>query len=171
MKMKGEKIMIRYSLEDHIFGFPTKLLAAEGGKHIYNIKLTKDMDNCTLVGRGTWLGLDLYQQAAVPTTGSGNSEAPDFAGIIREKAANGNWYVEVTADTDALWIYDAVVIPEDYNLEFQKESRFFNEKGKTVKAYGLCKGDIFEVSESAFDGTPAADTPVTYNATKNQYVI
>lgn len=163
--------MIKYVLDDHIYGFPTKILAAEGGKHIFNIKLTKDMDNCTLVGRGDWLGLDLYQQEAVPTTGSGVNEAPDFAGIIREQAANGNWYIEVTADTDALWIYDSPVIAEDYNSEFQKESHFYNEKDKTVKAYGLSKGDIFEVSGLAFDGTPVKDKTVTYNATKNQYTV
>ena len=153
--------MIRYTIEKHIFGFPTKILAAEGGKHIYNIQLTKDMDNCTLVGRGDWLGLDLYKQDTVPT----------FAGIIREKAANGNWYVEITGDTDALWVYDSVIIAEDYNREFQSQANFFNESGKTVKAYGLCKGDIFEISESGFDGTPVAGKTVTYNATKDQYKV
>ena len=158
--------MIRYSIEKHNVAFPTKILAAEGGKHIYNIKLTKDMDNGTLVGRGSWLGLDLYQQAAVPTSGNGT-----FAGVIREQAANGNWYVEVTSDTDILWIYDAVIIAEDFTEGFKDEANYFNESGKTVKAYGLVKGDIFEISASGFDGTPAATKTVTYDATKDQYKV
>lgn len=161
--------MINFSIDKHAVAFPTKILAAEGGKHIYNIQLTKNMDNGTLVGKGTWKGLDLYQQAAVPTTGS--PAAPDFNAVIREKAANNHWYVEVTDDTDALFVYDAVVIAEDWTREFQKEENFFNESGKTVKAYGLSKGDIFEISDAAFDGTPVAGKTVSYNATKDQYTV
>ena len=159
--------MIKYSIEKHGYGFPTKILAAEGGKHIYNITLTKDMDNMTLVGRGDWLGLDLYKQTTVPVS----NNVPDFNGSIREQAANGNWYIEVTQDTDALLVFDAVIIAEDYTKEFELEENFFNEKGKTVKAYGLCKGDIFEVSKALIDGTPVANKTVTYNASTDQYKV
>ena len=149
--------MIRYSIEDHGWGFPTKVLAGYGGGHQYNIKLTADTDQCTLVGRGDWLALDLYEQA---------SSVPTFAGVIREKAANGNWYIEVTAATEALFVYDAPVIAEDYNNEFAKVSHFFNEEGKTVRAYSLAKGDIIEVSPNLFTGTPTAGKNVSFASGK-----
>lgn len=151
--------MIRYQIEEHVWGFPTKVQSAYGGGHIYNIHLTADADNCTLVGRGNWEALDLYTQAAAPT----------FAGIIREQAANGNYYIEVTDDTEALFVYDAPVIAEDYNREFQKESHYFNENGKVVKCYSLHKGDIIEVSANGFQGTPAANATVSFASGK--YVV
>ena len=160
---------IKYTIEQHMWGFPTKIQSANGGGHIFNITLIKDMDNCSLVGRGNWLGLDVYQQAAVPTSGS--PAKPNFSGKIQEQAANGNWYVELLEDTDAIWIYDAVVIPEDYNREFSKESNFYNESGKTVKGYSLHKGDILELATACFDGTPAKNSAVGYDATKNLYTV
>lgn len=152
--------MIRYQIEDHGWGFPTKVLAAYGGAHQYNIKLTDEIDNCQLVGKGSYLALDLYEQAAT---------VPAFAGIIREQAKNGNWYIEVTADTDALFVFDAPIIAEDYNSEFAKVSHFFNEAGKTVRTYSLSKGDLIEVSPNLIDGTPVANTAVTY--TDGKYTI
>ena len=152
--------MIRYQIENHGWGFPTKVLSAYGGGHIYNITLTEDMDNCQLVGKGSWLGLDLYEQATT---------VPAFSGIIREAAKNGNFYIEVTAATDALFVFDAPIIAEDYNSEFAKVSHFFNEAGKTVKAYSLSKGDLIEVSPNLIDGTPVANTAVTY--TDGKYTI
>lgn len=144
--------MIRYQIENHGWGFPTKVKSSAAG-HIYNIKLTEDKDNCQLVGRGNWLALDLYEQAAT---------VPTFAGIIREQAKNGNWYIEVTAATDALFVFDAPIIAEDYNSELAKVSHFFNEAGKTVKAYELSKGDLIEVSPNLIDGTPAAGAVVSF---------
>ncbi len=152
--------MIQYTIAKHIFGFPSKIVSAYGGGHIYNIRLTADTDNCTLVGRGNWVAFDEYTQAAAPNT---------FAGIIRQQAANGNWYIEVTADTEALFVYDAPVIAEDYNKKFSLEENFYNEQGKTVKAYSLIKGDIFEVSALGFNGTPAANKTVTF--ANGKYVV
>lgn len=152
--------MIQYTIAKHIYGFPSKIVSAYGGGHIYNIKLTADTDNCTLVGRGNWVGFDEYAQAAAPNT---------FAGIIRAQAANGNWYIEVTAATEALFVYDAPVIAEDYNKKFSLEENFYNEQGKTVKAYSLIKGDIFEVSALGFNGTPAANKTVTF--ANGKYVV
>lgn len=152
--------MIQYTIAKHIFGFPSKIVSAYGGGHIYNIRLTADTDNCTLVGRGAWAGFDEYTQDTAPDT---------FEGVIREQAANGNWYIEVTAETEALFVYDAPVIAEDYNKKFSLEENFYNESGKTVKAYSLIKGDIFEVSPNGFTGTPAADATVTFASGK--YVV
>lgn len=144
--------MIKYSIEQHGWGFPTKVCSGMGGGHQYNIKLTKDTDNCALVGRGNWLALDLYEQTTTPA----------FTGIVREQAANGNWYIEVTAATEALFVYDAPIIAEDYNSEFTKVSNFFNEEGKTVRAYSLTKGDIIEVSENLCSKTPVVGKAVSW---------
>lgn len=151
--------MISYSITEHVWGFPTKVVSGYGGDHIYNIHLTADTDNCTLVGRGAWEGLDIYTQDTAPT----------FAGIIREQAKNGNWYIEVTADTEALFVYDAPVIAEDYNKKFSVEKNFYNESGKVVKAYSLNKGDLLEVSALGFTGTPAANKAVSFASGK--YVV
>lgn len=148
--------MIKYTIEKHIVAFPSKIAASAGSPHIYNIRLTADHDNGTLVGRGDWVAFDEYEETTAPT----------FTGIIREQAANGNWYVEVTADTEALFIYDSPIIAEDYNSEFKKESNFYNEEGKTVKAYSLIKGDIFELSAEAFTGTPEVGGTLTYASGK-----
>ena len=151
--------MIRYSIEKHTWGFPSKVIAASGGGHIFNIRLTQEHDNTNLVGKGDWVAFDEYEEA----------EAPAFAGVIQEQASNGNWYIEVTADTDALFIYDSPIIAEDYNNDFKKESNFFNEKGKTVKAYSLVKHDIVEVSTNGFEGTPAKGSTVSY--ADGKYVV
>ena len=41
--------MIKYSIEKHAVAFPSKLVAQNGGEHIYNITLTSDTDNGNLV--------------------------------------------------------------------------------------------------------------------------
>ena len=151
--------MIRYTIEKHSYGFPSKVASSSGSPHIYNIRLTKDHDNASLVGRGDWVAFDEYEEA----------EAPTFAGIIRDQAANGNWYIEVTKDTDALFVFDSAIIAESYNSEFKKECNFFNEAGKTVKAYSLIKGDILEVSVDGFNGTPEKDATVSY--ADDKYVV
>ena len=150
---------IRYAIEEHIVSFPSKIAASAGSPHIYNIQLTNDTDNGQLVGKGNWVAFDEYAEAA----------APAFSGKIQAKAANGNWYIEVTAATEALYVFDSPVIAEDYNAKFVAEKNFFNEAGKTVKAYSLIKGDIFEVSAIAFDGTPEAGATVTYS--NGKYVV
>lgn len=148
--------MIRYSIEKHSYGFPSKVAASAGSPHIYNIRLTKDHDNASLVGKGAWVAFDEYEEAEVPT----------FEGIIQDQAANGNWYIEVTKDTDALFVFDSAIIAETYNSEFKKESNFFNEKGKTVKAYSLIVGDIVEVSVDGFEGEPEKGKTVSYSNDK-----
>lgn len=150
---------IRYAIEEHNVAFPSKIAASAGSPHIYNIRLTNDTDNGQLVGKGDWVAFDEYAEAAAPT----------FAGKIQAQAANGNWYIEVTAATEALFVFDSPIIAEDYNAKFTAEKNFFNEAGKTVKAYSLIKGDIFEVSAHAFDGTPVAGKTVSY--ADGKYVV
>ena len=119
--------MIRYEIEKHAVAFPSKLLAQTYGKHIYNIELASDTDNGNLVARGDFLDLDLYAEA----------EVTEFAGIIRQQAANGNWYVEVVTPGDALFVYMQAFIAEDWTNTFKKESNFFNAAGETVRGYEL----------------------------------
>ena len=147
--------MIRLTIEKHTVAFPSKLVAQTGGAHIYNIELTEDRDNGTLVGRGEFLDLDLYKQAAVPK----------FEGVIRKKARNGNWYIEVTAPTDALFIHESEIIAEEGWKDLEDEANFFNGKGTVVAGYELHVGDTFEVSDAGFIGDPKAGAKVTGDAT------
>ena len=141
----------------HAVAFPSKLKSQMCG-HVYNVKLTSDADNGAIIGRGDWLGLDLYEEA--PATG--------FEGVIREKAGNGHWYVEVTAcdPTNTLFVYMQPFIAEDYTNSFKNEKRWFNATDEIVRSYELAVGDIFELSEEGFDGTPEAGRTVTVSNKK-----
>ena len=142
----------------HNEAFPSKLLAANGGGHVYDIKLTANHDNGVLVGRGDYIKLGTYQETTAPT----------FAGIIREQAANGNWYVEVTDATEALWILMPEISP--YGIKLFEDPKFwFNKKGDTVKGYSLTKGDIFEMSVEGFEGEPAVGQTVSF--ANGKYVV
>lgn len=142
---------IKYTIDTHAVAFPSKLLAQNGGKHIYNIELATDTDNGNLVARGDFIDLDLYEEAAATT----------FEGIIQKKAANGNWYVEVTNPGDALFVYMQAFIAEEWTNKFKKESNFYNAAGETVRGYELAVGDVFEVSAEGFTGTPEAGKTVS----------
>lgn len=144
----------------HNEAFPSKLLAASGGGHIYDIQLTADHDNGVLVGRGNYIKLGTYQETTAPNT---------FAGIIREQAANGNWYVEVTAATEALWILMPEISPYEAIPETVNPKAWVNKAGDTVKGYSLTKGDIFEMSAKGFQGTPAVGKAVSFASGK--YVV
>lgn len=135
---------IRYEIEKHAVAFPSKLLAQNGSKHIYNVVLSTDTDNGNLIARGEWDSLDLYKEAAVTT----------FEGVVREQAANGNWYVEVTDPGDALFVYQQPVIAEEWTNTFKKTSNFFNAAGDRVRSYELAVGDVFEVSAEGFSKVP-----------------
>lgn len=140
--------------------FPTKIRSGNCG-HVLNLTLQQDLENGTIRSAGQWIELDNYKDAA-PASGNG---AAVFQGIIREKSARGNWYVEVTADTTDLLVYQEPVIAEsNYGKKWVSEKNWINEKGDVVRAYTLCKYDIFEVSAEAFSGTPTAGKTVTANA-------
>lgn len=152
--------MIDYSITaTHNEAFPSKLLAANGGEHIFDILLTADHDNGVIVGRGNYVKLGTYQEATAPA---------NFAGIIREQAANGNWYVEVTVPDGALWILMPEISPYGIS-QLENPKAWYNASGDTVKGYELHKGDIFEMSAEGFNGTPAANTAVTF--ANGKYVI
>lgn len=140
--------------------FPTKIRSGNCG-HVLNLTLQQDLENGTIRSAGQWIELDNYKDAA-PASGNG---AAVFQGVIREKSARGNWYVEVTADTTDLLVYQEPVIAEsNYGKKWVSEKNWINEQGDVVRAYTLCKYDIFEVSAEAFSGAPAAGKTVTANA-------
>lgn len=141
---------IRYAIEKHATAYPSNMLANFGGKHIYNIELVSDTDNGCLVAKGDWIELDLYKEATATT----------FEGVVRDQAANGNWYVEVVNPGDALFVYQVPMIAEEYSNKFQNESNFFNEAGDTVRCYEPAVGDRVEVSAEAIEGTPVKGATV-----------
>lgn len=147
----------------HNIAFPSNVLSARGGKHIFDVTLTANHDNGTLVNLGSWNSFDNYTEAAVASTNS-------FAGIIRwEDSTNpGNWFVEVTADTDLVFLYNSPVSPYPEE-KLQNEALFYNAIGDVVKGYGLAKFDKIELSTSAFSGTPVVGKSVTY--ANGKYVV
>ena len=138
--------MIQVSIAKHAVAFPSKVLARDGGKHIYNIQLAeasdKFVDTGWFVGKGDFVELDLYK-AAAPTT---------FDGKVVGIAANGNYYVEVKSAENALFVYQVPMIEETYNNTFKKESNYTNAPTQVVRSYELAVGDIVEISADGFDG-------------------
>ena len=147
---------IKYAIESHAVGFPSKVLAAEGGKHVYNIQLTNACDNGNFLAKGDYISLNLYAEAA----------ASSFSGVVREKAANGNYYVEVVDPGDALFMCNVPVIEEDWTNSFKKESNFYNEAGDVVRGYELAVGDVVEISEAGFTAAPTIGATVSLSGKK-----
>ena len=138
---------ISYNIQKHAYAFQSKLLAANGGNHIYNIRLTSDMDNGTIIGKGDWVAFDEYEQ---------DSADGSFAGRIVDQAANGNWYVEVIEPADNLLVLEVPELKVPDYKEFTDPKNFYNKTGDVVRAYALSKGDIFEISAEGFTTTPSA---------------
>ena len=146
--------MIQVNIAKHAVAFPSKVLASDGGKHIYNIQLAeaaeKYVDNGWFVAKGDFIELDLYKEAA-PTS---------FAGKVVGVASNGNFYVEVVTPGDALFVYQVPMIEETYSNVYKKESNYTNAPTQVVRAYELAEGDIIEISADGFAGTVAAKDEV-----------
>lgn len=156
---------ISMTITKHAYAFQSKLLAGNGGEHIYNLLLSADRDNGVIRGKGSWVEYDVYAEANAPTA---------FAGIIQAQAANGNYYVEVTNAADALIVIEVPEIAEDYDSRFTDKRNFYNKKGKVVRAYALHKGDIFELSAEGFTTAPTSASigkAVSANAASGKLVI
>lgn len=134
----------------HAVAGSSKLKATTAG-HIYNILIEEDLDNGAIVAKGDYVSPEVYK--AKDSTG--------FSGVILDKAANGNWYVEVKEPGDALLVLQVPLIYEEYTTAMQHESNFYNENGDIVRAYELYAGDVFELSAEGFDGEPAKGSTVT----------
>ena len=150
--------MIQVNIAKHAVAFPSKVLARDGGKHIYNIQLAeasdKFVDNGWFVGKGDFVELDLYK-AVAPTT---------FDGKVVGIAANGNYYVEVVDPGDALFVYQVPMIEETYNNTFKKESNYTNAPTQVVRSYELAVGDVVEISADGFSGDIAVKDGVELKA-------
>lgn len=146
--------MIQVNIAKHAVAFPSKVLASNGGKHIYNIQLAeaaeKFVDNGWFVGKGDFVELDLYKEAA-PTS---------FEGTVVGVAANGNFYVEVKSAENAYFVYQVPMIEETYSNVYKKESNYTNAPTQVVRAYELAEGDIIEISTDGFAGEVAAKDEV-----------
>ena len=155
---------LHYEISKHHVAFPTKVLSERVGR-VLNMVISEDTDNGTVCGKGAYVSFDQYKVAEVPSA---------FEGEILEKAADGNWYVEVKKidpNAPAILIYEAPIIAENYNSKFTSVANFFNEaspeRTKTVRGFVLGVTDVYELSEDAFEGTPEAGKKVTINGQKH----
>ena len=135
----------------HAVAESTNLKATIVG-NIWNIKATDDIDNGCIVKRGDYVAPEYYAEAA----------ATEFTGKIIEKAANGNYRVEVTAvgELEGL-VLSVPLIYEEYTTRMQEESNFYNAKGDLLRVYQLYVGDVFTLSAEGFDGTPEVGKTVS----------
>lgn len=102
----------------------SSLLKATEVGHIYSLRMHEDMDNGSIVSVGDWVEAQVYA-------------SKDF-----EKG------------TRPVFI---LTPPLGYNSdrrEYQDECYFYNAKDEIARGYELNDGDIFTVSEIAFDGNP-----------------
>lgn len=147
----------------HNIAFPSFVASAMGQYgHVINLVMQGNTDNGTLSMKGNYVSFEQYEQAAVT--------ANSVKGIIREASAEGGWYVEFTdlpADP-VFFVYNSPVSPYP-EVELRDEALFYNAAGDVTQGMELHIGDIVSLSDSAFTGTPAANTAVTY--TSGKYVI
>lgn len=145
------------NFKKHAVAGSSKLKATTAG-HIYNIQVADaELDNGTIVKRGALVEgtMDVYAQAAA---------SANFKGLVLGQAANGNYYVEVTAADGDLLVLQVPMIYEEYTTRMQHESNFYNVQHDVVRAYELYIGDIFELSLEGFDTAPSIGAVVTVNA-------
>lgn len=144
----------------HVVMFPTKIAAASGSPHQWDIIITANTDNGALCTLGSYVSFENYTAGAAPAA---------FRGKILEKGANGGWYIQVTAAADAIILYNSPVSPYGEKL-LQGEELFYNGKDEgPVRGYQLINTDVFEISENGFDGTPEAGKVVSY--ADGKYVV
>ena len=149
---------------EHAVCFPSKVLAGNMGAHIFDVKLTTAADNGNIISRtkGAWVdgSFENYAEAACPE---------GFTAKVVSQAKNGNWYVEVLTvptTSEALLVYNSPIIPYESPASLADLHNFYNAAGEIVKAYVLTVGDIFEVSEEAFTGTPTKGASLTVGSKK-----
>lgn len=155
---------INIQIAKHAVAFPSNVLAKKYGKHTLNMQLTKDHDNGSFVGIGKFLGLDLYEEAAVPN---------DFKAVVLDQAKNGNWYVGIRSENDnVVFIYDPELIAEDsYGKKFADPANYYNAAGDVATGIMLAKFDTVEVSEMGFVGKPVKDAELTLDATTGKLKV
>jgi len=147
----------------HAVAGSTRLAAtnATGGDGIADIKVSKDLDNGTIIGKGALIAGEVYAMTA-PTT---------FTGKIIDRASNGNWLVEVLTCKNAYLVLTSPSTPYDFTIAMSAESTFYNEKDSIARAYKLHEYDVFELSTEGFDGTPVKNASVAVDSTTYQVEI
>ena len=136
----------KYNWTEYPVAGVAKVLATYGGAHIANITLTSDAFNGAVIGRGDWLSFDNYSETT-PTS---------ISAVVREQAANGNWYVEILSAENAWFVYNPPVVEAEWNRGASSEKHFYLKKGDVARAHNLKPYDIVEVSADGFSGTPVA---------------
>ena len=155
--MASEFARLMKNAQKHAVAGSTRIKSTTTG-HIYSIQAAADVDNGAIVGKGAYVAPEYYAEAAASAT---------FAGTIIGQAANGNWYVEVTAcEAGDCLVLSVPLIYEQYTTAIQAESNFYNEKDSLMRCYELGVGDVFELSAEGFDGTPVAGKTVSVTAKK-----
>ena len=146
-------IDISYGIHGDVF--PSKLLAQNGGKHIYNIKIAENRDNGSICAKGDFIELDYYEEK--------EANAGEFEAYVRQiSERSGYWFVEVEKPGDALLLDAVPVNPmKGMNRVFGQERLFYNAAGDNVRAYELGHGDVFEISEDMIDGEVEAGAKLT----------
>lgn len=151
---------VKFEVAQHATGFPSRVLAREGGKHIYDVVANADTDNGNLVAVGDMIDIQNFAEAAVKK----------FEGKIVCKMPNGDWLVEVKDPGDACLVYTKPLTPYESPAALLSESAFYNKKGDIMRCYELAKGDNFQVNDAAFSGTPAKGKEIKSVAAKKMVV-
>ena len=143
------------TVSKHNVAFPSKIRSGGDG-HTLNIFVAADTDNGVIGTVGAWKDFDRYNFTAGNTAFQGKLHA----------AANGNWYVEVTAidvETPPVFLYNSPNV-EDERYADQPDV-FFNAANDTVKGYILELFDVFEESEAIFTYNTDKATDLVEGAT------
>lgn len=146
---------IDFANNKHAVAGSSRLRATVTGD-IYNIKITTNLDNGSIIGRGDYAAPEYYKQAAATT----------FAGKIIEQAANGNYYVEVTEATNAYLVLQVPLTYYEFSTAAAAESTFYNAAEDIVRCYQLFVGDVFELSAEGFTGSPKVGSTVSVASNK-----
>lgn len=156
--------IVNLDANKHAVAGSTRLAAttATGGAGIVDIKLSADHDNGVIIGKGAAISGQVYAEAA----------ATAFTGtILPEKAANGNYYVEVATAANAYLLLTTPTTYYEFSEVVKADSAFYNAKNEIGRAYPLVPGDVFELSAAGFSGTPAVGKSVTIDATTKQVKV
>lgn len=102
----------------------SSLLKATGTGHIYSLKCHDNLDNGSIVCVGDWVEAQVF-----------NSK-------------------EFSAGERPIFVLTPPIGYNSDRKEYQDECYFYNAKDEIARGYELNDGDIFTVSEDAFEGDP-----------------
>lgn len=152
--------MIDIVTNKHVVAFPSKVAAASGSPHQWDIILGANTDNGALCTLGNYVSHFNYTQGAAPQ---------NFAGkILEQETSNGHWYIQVTNAAGAIFLYNSPISEYGEKL-LQGEDLYFNEKDRVCRGYQLIDTDIIEISALGFNGVPVAGKAVSY--ANGKYVV